>query len=126
MPRWPAFFFCLTLLAQAPIKKQEEQAPPEEDAALAPKQYAFNPLQAEKEMKAGDFYFKKGKYRAAGNRYLEATRWNNNLAEAYLKLGEAEEKEHDKRAAKEAYQRYLALAPDARNAAEIKKKLAKL
>ena len=39
---------------QAPAK---EQAPPEEDETLQPrKEYAFNPLQAEKEVKTGQFY----------------------------------------------------------------------
>ena len=70
----------------------QEQEPPEEDANLKPKVYAFNPLQANKELQVGVEYFKKHSYKAAAGRFREATRWNPNLAEAWLRLGEAEEK----------------------------------
>jgi tetratricopeptide (TPR) repeat protein len=103
----------------------KEAEPPEEDDSAKPKEYAFNPLQAVKELDVGNQYMKKGAYRAAVARYTEATRWNPALAEAYLKLGEAAEKFKDPKAAKEAYSKYLELAPDAKNAAEIKKKLAR-
>jgi tetratricopeptide (TPR) repeat protein len=104
----------------------KEAEPPEEDESAKPKEYAFNPLQAEKELTVGNFYMKKGSYSAAVARYTEATKWNPTLAEAYLRLGEAEEKFRNPKAAKEAYSKYLQLAPDAKNASEIKKKLAKL
>ena len=52
-----------------PAQPVQEQAPPEEDEALVPKEYSFNPLQASKEMTAGNFYFKKGNYRAAAHRF---------------------------------------------------------
>src|SRR5277367_2209294 len=64
----PTLFVLISLLAaqgppigtpeQAPkVKKPptQEELPPEEDAAAKPKEYAFNPLQAENEMHAGDF-----------------------------------------------------------------------
>ena len=63
---------------------------------------------------------------AAPARFTEATRWNPTLADAYLKLGQAEEKFRDKKAAKDAYSKYLQLAPDSKIAPEIKKKLEKL
>jgi tetratricopeptide (TPR) repeat protein len=110
--------------AQKPIPKDE--LPPEEDAAVKPKEYTFNPLQAETEMHAGDFYFKRGKFAAAANRFKEATLWNPTLAEAFLRLGEADEKRHDKDGAKEAYSKYLEVAPDSKHAADVKKRLAKL
>lgn len=103
-----------------------EQAPPEEDESLTVKEYSFNPLQAAKEVQVGNYYFKKGSYRAAAHRFREATKWNNGLAEAWLRLGEAEEKQHDGKAAKEAYAKYLELEPEAKNAAEIRKKLTKI
>ena len=104
----------------------QEELPPEEDAAAKPKEYTFNPLQAENEMKAGEFYFKKGKFVAAANRFKEATLWNPTLADAFLRLGEADEKRHDRDGAKQAYSKYLEVAPDSKHAAEVKKKLAKL
>src|SRR5439155_6301488 len=112
--------------SQQPPPAQEEQAPPEEDETQKPKEYSFNPLQAEKEVRIGNFYFHKGKYPAAAQRYREATRWNANLAEAYFRLGEAEEKQKDWKAAREAYQKFVELAADDKRTAEVRKKIAKL
>jgi tetratricopeptide (TPR) repeat protein len=104
----------------------EEEAPPEEDASAKPKEYSFNPLKAATELRVGNYYFKRGKYRAAADRYREASLWNPTLAEAFLRMGEADEKQHDKKSAKEAYTKYLEMAPDAKDATEVKKKLSKL
>src|SRR5208283_3627912 len=117
--------FCGGLGAQqAPPKEQtpaKEQAPPEEDETLQPaKEYAFNPLQAEKEVKTGEFYFKKGSYKAAAIRFLEATKWNPGFAEAYFLLGEADEKLRDTKSAREAWSKFLQLAPDDKRAEEVK------
>jgi tetratricopeptide (TPR) repeat protein len=104
----------------------KQEVPPEEDTSLAVKEYSFNPLQAEKELQIGNFYFKTGKYRSAAMRFAEATKWNEGYSDAWLRLGETEEKLKDPKAAKEAYSKYLELAADAKNAAEIRKKLQKL
>lgn len=106
---------------QKPAAKPQE--PAEEDETLAVKEYSFNPLQAEKELKVGEYYAKKGSHRAAAQRFREATRWNPSNAEAWLKLAEAQEKLKDREAARQAYSKYLELKPDARNAAQIKRKL---
>jgi len=106
--------------------KQEEQAPPEEDENLQTKEYSFNPLQAAKELRVGNYYFKKGSYNAAMMRFREATKWNGGLSEAWLRLAEAAEKQKDTKSAREAYSKYLELEPQAKNADEIKKKLAKM
>ncbi|HUE22453.1 MAG TPA: hypothetical protein VMQ86_12290 [Bryobacteraceae bacterium] len=103
-----------------------EQEPPEEDANLKPKEYSFNPLQANKELQVGIEYFKRRSYKAAAGRFREATNWNPNLAEAWLRLGEAEEKRRNHKDAKEAYAKYLELQPEAKDAAEIRKKVASL
>ena len=105
-------------------KPQQEQEPPEEDESIAPKTYSFNPLEAEKDLKVGSYYFKKGNYKAAMSRFREATMWNPTYAEAFLRLGESEEKLKDKKAAAEAYQKFVTLAPDDKQAEAIKKKLA--
>ena len=109
--------------ATPPAAKEEE--PPEEDESLKPKEYTLNPLEAERNITAGNFYFKKGNYRAAARRFEEASKWDPGSAEAFLKLGEADEKLRNRAGAREAYTKYLELAPEAKNAAEIKKKLAK-
>jgi len=139
MSRWiPALVFVAVLpaWAQGPVLKkrgenppaaQKDGMPPEEDAsAITAKEYAFNPLQAKKEINVGNEYFKKHSYRAAAGRYSEATKWNSGDAEAWLKLGEAQEKLKDGKAAREAYEKYLELAADAKNADEIRKKLEKM
>jgi tetratricopeptide (TPR) repeat protein len=113
------------LFAQQP-PTETEQEPPEEDEALRPKEYTFNPLQAEKEMKIGAFYFKKGSFKAAMLRFEEATKWNPALAEAWMHLGEAREKMKDAPGAAAAYKKYVELAPDSKQAVNIKKKLAGL
>jgi tetratricopeptide (TPR) repeat protein len=133
MARWAILIFAAGLLFaqqkpglknQRPPAAQQEQEPPEEDETLAAKkEYTFNPLQATKEIQIGNFYFKKGSYRAAAQRFREATRWNPGEADAWLRLGEASEKLKDRKAAKEAYAKYLELSPDARNASAIRKKI---
>lgn len=104
--------------------KVQEQEPPEEDESLKPKEYSFNPLEAEHDVKVGNYYFKKGNYKGALSRFREATLWNPGYAEAYLRLGETEEKMHDKPAARQAYAKYLELEPDGKQSEAIKKKLA--
>jgi tetratricopeptide (TPR) repeat protein len=109
-----------------PATSGKQAVPPEEDTSLAVGEYSFNPLQAEKELQIGNFYFKTGKYRSAAMRFREATKWNQGFSDAWLRLGETEEKLKDPRAAKEAYTKYLDLASDAKNASDIRKKLQKL
>ena len=114
------------LLAQQKMPPPKPQEPAEEDETLtAKKEYAFNPLQAEKELRTGNFYFKKGSYKAAANRFREAAKWNPGMTEAYFRLGEAEEKLRDKKAADEAYRKFLELATaEDKRVPEVRKKLA--
>jgi len=106
--------------------KPAEAEPPEEDEALKPEEFSLNPLEAQKNITAGDYYFKtKKNYHAAQRRYLRATKWDPGSAEAFLKLGESEEKLNDHAAAREAYETYLQLAPDAKNGSAIRKKIEK-
>ena len=104
----------------------KEAAPPEEDTTIGATTYSFNPLQAKKDIEVGNEYAKKHNFRAAANRYTSATKYNDGDAEAWLKLGETEEKLKDKQAARDAYQKYLDIASDSKNASEIRKRLEKL
>lgn len=104
----------------------QEQEPPEEDESLRPKEYSFNPLQADKEIYVGNFYFKRGNYKGAAARFEEATLWHPGSAEAWMRLGEAREKLNDPAGAREAYERFLEVAPAHKKAKEVKKKLASL
>ncbi len=109
-----------------PARNDAIEAPPEEDTSLAVTNYSFNPLQSERDVRVGNYYFKLGRYRAAEGRYRDATKWNDGNSDAWLHLGEAAEKSKDKEAAREAYAHYLKLEPNAKNAAEIRKKIEKL
>jgi tetratricopeptide (TPR) repeat protein len=110
---------------QAPPAVQEQE-PPEEDPDLKPKEYSFNPLEASRNITAGNFYFKKANYRAASRRYLEASKWDPHSTEALLKLGESYEKLRDSANARETYEKYLTIASDAKDIEAVKKKLANL
>jgi len=103
------------LLSGGALFGQEEkpELPPEEDETFAePRDYAFNPVQAEKELKVARFYMKKGNPRAAALRAQEALKWDNTLLDAYLVLGEAREKTTDADGALKAYRQYLELAEE--------------
>lgn len=109
-----------------PAGAAKEEVPPEEDKALSTEEFSFNPLESEKWVGVGKQYFKQGKYRAAEGRFRGATKWNDGNADAWLRLGEVEEKLKDPQAAKEAYTKYLEVAPDAKNASQVRRKLARL
>jgi tetratricopeptide (TPR) repeat protein len=106
--------------AQEPAAPQE---PPEEDETLIAKEYSFNPIQAQKEVQVGNQYFKKGSYRAAAGRFREAIKWNENYAEAYLRLGETCEKLDDRPGARAAYEKFLKLEPDSKRTGQVRKLL---
>ena len=109
-----------------PKTSGKQMVPPEEDKNLANQTFTFNPLESQKWVERGDFYWKKSKYTAAAGRYDGATKFNDGNAEAWLKLARADEKLKDAAAAKAAYTKYLAVAPEAKDAAEIRKKLEKM
>jgi len=117
-----ACLFACVLSAQQPPAAPPE--PPEEDEALQPKVYALNPVQAKKEIVVGDQYLKKARYGAAVNRYLEATRWDPGSAEAFLKLGTAQEKRREYGPAREAYAKFLELSDDPKEKDLVRKKMA--
>jgi tetratricopeptide (TPR) repeat protein len=130
---FPALLLCAFTLAawQDPKLKERSSPPPsepreEDESVTTDRQYAFNPIQAEAEMKVGDFYRKRGSFKAAAARYTEASLWNPASPDIWLRLGEVREKLKDPKAARTAYERFLELAPDAKNAPEIRNRLKKL
>ena len=110
----------------APQAQPQEQEPPEEDKSFKPREYDFNPLKATQSITAGDFYFKKGNFSAARGRYKDATLFDPGSAEAFEKLGEAAEKLRDFATARDSYAKYLELAPTAKDAETIQKRMEKL
>ncbi len=105
---------------------QKEEDPPEEDEAAKPKVYDFNPLESAHDVNTGDYYLKKGKLQAAQRRYLDATRYDPGSSEAFLKLGEVDEKLKDREGARAAYAKCAEVASDAKMVAEARKRLEKL
>ncbi|MFN7923051.1 MAG: tetratricopeptide repeat protein [Bryobacteraceae bacterium] len=108
-------------------QKQEQQPaePPEEDKQGQEKEYAFNPLQAAKEINVGNFYFKKGSFKAAALRFEEASKWDPTNSEAFLRLGDAYEKMGDQKRMRAAWEKFLEAAPDHKRANEIRRKIGK-
>jgi tetratricopeptide (TPR) repeat protein len=98
----------------------------EDEDVLPQTEYAFNPIQAKKDLKIGDFYWKKGNHRAAAARYLEATRWNPTFADAYWKLGEAREKLNQPAEALDAYRKFLGAESEGKRAEEAHKRIEEL
>ncbi len=112
---------------QPPPPAQPPPAEPEEeDAAAKERTYEFNPIQAENEVKIGRFYMRRGSWKAAAGRFEEATKWNPGLAEAFFLLGQAREKLKDPAAARAAYEKFLELDPGSKQAAEARRRLARL
>ena len=118
----------LWILALGLTAQQRPAAPPDPDLEeeAAEPEYTFNPIQAAKEVEVGNFYFKKGSYKAAAGRYERATKWQPDLVEAYYKLGVAREKGQQWEPAVAAYRKYLEVAGSSRRAGEVKKKIARL
>jgi cytochrome c-type biogenesis protein CcmH/NrfG len=110
----------------APPEQPKYQEPAEEDVAENPKPkvYAFNPMQAQKELTVGNFYFKQGKFHSAALRFEEATKWNPKLSDAWLRLGEAAEKQNDTASMRRAFEKYLELDPTSKMADSVRHKLA--
>jgi tetratricopeptide (TPR) repeat protein len=124
--RTPLLIVLLLALLASPLRSfaqpPDEANPPEEDESVAPKKYVLNPLESERNIKVGDYYWSKRNYRAALGRYQDAARYNPSSPEAFFKVGEAEQKLKHKDAAKIAFQKVIDLAPDSKLAHEAKHK----
>ena len=77
-------------------------------------------------MDVGTFYFKKGNYDAAIDRFVDATRFQPKLAKPWKLLGEAYEKKHANASAIDSYKKYLELLPYAEDAEKVQKRIAAL
>jgi Tfp pilus assembly protein PilF len=98
--------------AQAPVQQAPESS--------------YDPYHAEKSIEVGLYYFKKGNYDAAIDRFQDAVRFKPNFARAYHLLGEAYEKKGDKAEAVQAYRKYLEILPAADDAKKVRKRIDKL
>ena len=103
----------------------DETLPPEEDESVAPEKFVLNPLESDRNIRVGNFYWHKADYHAALARYERASKYNPNSPEAFFKIGEAEERLKNQDAAKIAFQRVIQIAPDSKFAHDAEKKLEK-
>jgi tetratricopeptide (TPR) repeat protein len=111
---------------QAPLPDEGNIPEEDENEQSHETEYHFNPIRAKKEYDVGMFYMHKNSYRAAIKRFTEATRWNPNWEEAYLKLGEAQAKLKHNDDARKSLAKVIELAPNSKEAKEAKKLSAKL
>jgi eukaryotic-like serine/threonine-protein kinase len=71
----------------------------------------FNPLEAEKDVEVGQYYVRIGKYDAAIDRFIDATRAVPTYALPWQLMGQAYEKKGDLAKSVSAFQKYLQLYP---------------
>ena len=108
-------------------QKPDDNLPPDEDASSNPAdKIVFNPVKSKRDVSVGDYYFHKGDFKAASARFREATQYDESNAQAWLRLGEADEKRGLTKSARAAYEKYLQIAPDSKAAADVKKRLERL
>ncbi len=142
MLRLDRFISCLVLgiFGLPAVGIAQHQAPPKKppglvrdtgvadgktDAETAAKK-EYSPMLAEKSLKIGDFYFKRGNYDAAIPRYQDAIEYQPNLVQAYDGLGRAYEKKGDKAKALAVYKVFLNKYPDSPKAADFKSRSERL
>ena len=110
-------------VATQPPQSGDEENPPEEDESVAPEKFVLNPLESERNIRVGNYYWNRKKFVAAAQRYERATKYNPSSPEAFFKLGEAEAKLKHREVARSCFQKVLDLAPDSKLASEAKRKI---
>lgn len=122
---WQRAFAAVTLLtlgaavafgASAPLLHQDARtSPPGAGRELA-----------KKDVQVGRFYLKIGKYDASISRFQSAVGHDPHWAPPHKFLGEAFQKKNDPKRAITEYREYLKLAPHARDAKKIERRLKEL
>jgi tetratricopeptide (TPR) repeat protein len=115
-----------TQVDQAAPGDDSAKHPDSEDLSSTTELKPWNPHRAMKNIEVGDFYMKKGNYRAAISRYREALEWKPRDATATFKLAQALDKTEQRSAAAEQYQAYLKILPRGVYAEDCKKALERL
>jgi tetratricopeptide (TPR) repeat protein len=118
------FLLCGICLAAAPATAWAQlSTAPAPTVETAP---AWDPLTANKDLEVGTYYYKKGNYDAAIDRFEEAARLQPGLARPYLKLGETYEKKNNLSMAVASYRKYLELYRSAPDAKSVQKRIEEL
>ena len=90
------------------------------------KEKKFNPLEAQKNVKVGDFYYKRKNYGAAIRRYQEALEYQPNYIKAFERLGKTYEKSGKKQKAIDLYQQFIDKYPKSPKTADFKNRIVRL
>jgi tetratricopeptide (TPR) repeat protein len=88
--------------------------------------HTWDPHRAAKSVEVGDFYFKRGNYRAAQDRYREALRYKDNDAVATIRLAICLEKLGILDDARAEYESYLKILPHGPQSSEAQKAISRL
>jgi Flp pilus assembly protein TadD len=102
----------------------------EEEAGIKPggisEFHTWDPQKAAKDIEVGNFYFKRGNYKAAEDRFREALTYKENDAVATFRLAESLEKLGVLDDARAEYESYLKILPHGPEAPQAQKALEKL
>ncbi len=102
----------------------------EEEVGIAPdgisELHAWDPHKAAKDIEVGNFYFKRGNYKAAEDRYREALTYKENDAVATFRLAESLEKLGVFDDARTEYESYLKILPHGPEASQAEKAIERL
>ncbi len=90
------------------------------------KEKKFNPLEAQKNVKVGDFYYKRKNYGAAIRRYQEALEYQPNYIKAFERLGKTYEKSGEKQKAIDLYKQFIDKYPGSPKASDFKNRIVRL
>jgi tetratricopeptide (TPR) repeat protein len=85
-----------------------------------------NSAPAQHDVEVGKYYMKKEKYDAAIDRFQDAAKLLPDYVEAYRLMGEAYEKKKFLSEAMAAYQKFIAVAPQDKDAEEMRKRVTRL
>jgi tetratricopeptide (TPR) repeat protein len=84
------------------------EAPPSDVQEFHP----WNPYKAGKDIQVGDFYFKRGNFKGALERYKDALYYKQGDAVAIFRVGECQEKLGNKAEARKFFEQYLKILPE--------------
>jgi tetratricopeptide (TPR) repeat protein len=85
------------------------EAPPASDVQEF---HPWNPYKAGKDIQVGDFYFKRGNFKGALERYKDALYYKQGDAVATFRIGECQEKLGNKAEARKYFEQYLKILPE--------------
>ncbi len=92
------------------------------DATTEPEIVTPDPNQAREHLEVGNFYFRRGNYKAAADRYREAVKYGPKNAEAYERLIRSLERMDDFEGALKVCDDFIQVNPDSAKVQEFEKK----